>query len=588
MITIGQDERGDQDSPEEYAAWLFDRIMRSGELLSADARPAYGGGFRYSPSFYSTDILAGDTQYVFLSLGDPVKGLRKTAGYGFVFDAERLVRELSAVVGLRDLDALYWELAEDLAGSDPDMDDPSQWPGDSAARFQATVPAIQAAHRLSGRAALDWLARGGCAKGNRTELLVPGRLPLSYLVGVLVDGEFQPAARENPGFDTDMGGDWHEGALESPQEIVDHEHFGFWLSPEGDCFVVESVGGHSGTAYGIYTEVLRLKPKPDVDPEQYLDNHGWLRCGEMPGHFGFSTGERTVLTQAQLDVLFDLSLIMPNAATRKFITRLIKEEIERCDEGMQRNPEQSSDVLAARDLVASAASYDDFEKRLVGLLDGRQRELGEAVLRGMNEPGYAARLGTDAPVLLYHGSPLMDLDTQGLRPAKGRRSLGFLGAVKEVENLAVFLTDSRRLAELYAQNRSDRHEYRVYEVYANLDHLLDMTDVRRLPTSLKKLGASAAQAWRGGSKTVRQSEAWWVLDQPEFVAELLRLGYTSAVLFEEARTVRELAQGRKFAVRPRTYAVFSPEHVVVRSPIMDAVRTRDDLRRWYEQTRHAA
>jgi len=146
-----------------------------------------------------------------------------------------------------------------------------------------------------------------------------------------------PTVTRNPD-DTDMGSDWHDGDEETPQQIVDHGHYGLWLSPEGACYVVEDIGGHSGVAFGIYTEVLRLKPEPTVDPEQYLDNHGWLRCKGMPRNFDYLTGERTVLTQAQLDVLFDLSMIMPHVNTRKSITRLIGREIKLRDEGMQKNP----------------------------------------------------------------------------------------------------------------------------------------------------------------------------------------------------------------------------------------------------------
>lgn len=81
-------------STHEEQAAKFDRIADYGALLPARDVS--------SQNMFGLDRLAGDDAYVFLSAGQPAKGLHGGTDFGFVFDAVDLVRN-GAVLGEEDL-----------------------------------------------------------------------------------------------------------------------------------------------------------------------------------------------------------------------------------------------------------------------------------------------------------------------------------------------------------------------------------------------------------------------------------------------------------------------------------------------------
>ena len=194
------------------AAQVFQDIIAADALVSLDELQIT------SEHTYPTDIVAGDTGYVFLSLGKPTD-IRQDQGYIFVFDPKQLV-EFGAIVGMMDLDPAYRRLALD-AGEKLWEDEYEHWDFEfhDPDRVRTTFTQLQAATRLSGHAALrwiDWVCGDGPEPAdlitkaleftNRyqlfgppgnpyvaqsmTEILFPKKLPLGLLVGTVEDHQF--------------------------------------------------------------------------------------------------------------------------------------------------------------------------------------------------------------------------------------------------------------------------------------------------------------------------------------------------------------------------------------------------------------
>jgi hypothetical protein len=137
-----------------------------------------------------------------------------------------------------------------------------------------------------------------------------------------------PAATRNPAEET------HTAAEETAEEIAEHGHYGFWLAPDGRCFVVEAAGEHGKVAREIAARLLGVA---GGNPEVHLENMGWLRCAGLPLGFvvlrGLLPGEscERPLAQRQLDTLFDLQQALhalSGKSSWKDISRFIKHEVE--------------------------------------------------------------------------------------------------------------------------------------------------------------------------------------------------------------------------------------------------------------------
>jgi len=209
----------------QSAAMRFAAIKADGVLRPYNAERPIGAHGNTS----ELDHLAGDSAYVFLSVGARYREyVEPDTAYGFVFDAQQLILEHGAIVGM-DMLEHYEDLMEQciaevaatlpplpmitddeladfaaLAGDDPtmldyvreqsvyrdsdidmaircgDMTEPGA--AEAVALFRQRVPALQAAHRCSGEAAL-------AALRDRIEILVPSTLPLIYAIGTIEAGK---------------------------------------------------------------------------------------------------------------------------------------------------------------------------------------------------------------------------------------------------------------------------------------------------------------------------------------------------------------------------------------------------------------
>lgn len=179
---------------------------------------------------FELDHMAGDTSYVFLSVGERYRRYaHHSTAYGFVFDAERLVLECGALVGpdmLEHYEALMEQCIAEVAatlpplpmiseeeladfaaltGDDPamlayvreqsvhrdsdidmaircgDMDEPGA--AEAVELFRQRVPDLQAQWRKSGAEVLAMLEEG-------VEVLVKGNLPLA-LATAIVEGGYE-------------------------------------------------------------------------------------------------------------------------------------------------------------------------------------------------------------------------------------------------------------------------------------------------------------------------------------------------------------------------------------------------------------
>lgn len=213
------------DTIAQAAAIRFADIKTDGVLRPYNEdRPVGAQG-----NIFELDHLAGDSAYVFLSVGVRYREyVEPDAAYGFVFDAQQLIAEHDAIVGV-DMLQHYEDLLEQciaevaatlpplpmisdaeladfaaLAGDDPDMlayvreqsiyrdgdIDMAIRIGDMAepgaveaiALFKQRVPALQATYRCAGDAALAALRDG-------VEILVLGVLPLGCAIGTIEAGK---------------------------------------------------------------------------------------------------------------------------------------------------------------------------------------------------------------------------------------------------------------------------------------------------------------------------------------------------------------------------------------------------------------
>lgn len=138
----------------------------------------------------------------------------------------------------------------------------------------------------------------------------------------------------------------HSGLEETPQEIIKHGHYGFWLSPDGRCFVVIKMYGHGPVATIIAEEYYgRFIPNAEV----FLEEKGWARVGGLPGRFTIFTefvsgGMYRPLSNKQIDSLFDLQLSLPPGNTRMIVRYKIQDILHDMD--IRANPEQILTVCA--------------------------------------------------------------------------------------------------------------------------------------------------------------------------------------------------------------------------------------------------
>ena len=172
---------------------------------------------------------------------------------------------------------------------------------------------------------------------------------------------------------------------------------------------------------------------------------------------------------------------------------------------------------------------------------------------------------------LFHGttsSIAKKIKDGGFKLTKGKRS-GFMGIEKEIDNLAIFLSDNKSLARAYGSNR-DPHDGRdtdVVEVKADIGNILNMTKWNTaIPLELRKIGLKLISEHEGRNiKKPVQEDIFWLIDQKPFVSEIQNMNYDS-VLFSESRATRKALGG----VDGNTIAIFNPKKThILRNPIIN-------------------
>lgn len=221
-------------------------------------------------------------------------------------------------------------------------------------------------------------------------------------------------------------------------------------------------------------------------------------------------------------------------------------------------------LLETTPRILRAPTFEDFLGALKKA-DQIDRDALLAYADAINRQHYADQLHTESPVLLHHGSP-DQIDRFEL--VKGRRSHGFMGAEYQVDNQGVFLTDSKALAHHFGRNRADG-SYKVYDVYANLDKMLDLT--KQVPVKLKGVGLQMVNQYYGTQKTkLAQQDLWWLCDRPDFIAKIRELGY-DAIKFKESR------HNRRDDPTASTIMVLDMSKLLIKSQQNDKIQSLRDL-----------
>lgn len=212
----------------------FETIRGSGALVPGRDGDL-SGVVREQGHFFVEDILAEDNRFVFLSAGRRYWLEPERLNFGFLFDAERLLSfRHNAILRQHDLLGEYGDLLGEIIGRRTGFREPTSWseeerqalfaalerpdeypdyhdpndayyqlldavrdlryeaPGviEAIAEFRALARRVQQEIQMSGQDALRHLeqhrATGSC------ELLIPGRLPLSFIAGTIEYGKEIP------------------------------------------------------------------------------------------------------------------------------------------------------------------------------------------------------------------------------------------------------------------------------------------------------------------------------------------------------------------------------------------------------------
>lgn len=205
----------------------------------------------------------------------------------------------------------------------------------------------------------------------------------------------------------------------------------------------------------------------------------------------------------------------------------------------------------------------------------------------INKKNYAKRLGTNNPILLYHGSPNSEIDE--FQRTKGTRALGFMGATYDVDNQGIFFSDSKSYAHFFGQNRSDGEDRYVrnptiYSAYVNADRVFDLTNVTKLPINLKKIGLQLINQYEGtNKKKLANFDVWWLLDQPFFIEKIKEMGFTGVKFKESYSIQKKVSKSYNISGPGNTYLIFDPKLILIKNNKNDLINNIDSL---YEYLRN--
>jgi hypothetical protein len=173
----------------------------------------------------------------------------------------------------------------------------------------------------------------------------------------------------------------------------------------------------------------------------------------------------------------------------------------------------------------------------------------------------------------FHGSPIKDLEKIGF--GEGVRSNTFLGGTTRVKSGAIFFTPDEKVAKFFADNRVEwlkdlgkTGEPIVYERYLNIKNPLDLTgkNIREASKILDKAGIDLEKEILGiegfgrdletllVDKEIELSNLWKIVDKPELVNKLKKLGIDGAIFEETGK-------------RGISYAIFNPDQAFTKQQL---------------------
>ena len=197
-----------------------------------------------------------------------------------------------------------------------------------------------------------------------------------------------------------------------------------------------------------------------------------------------------------------------------------------------------------QDFYVKARKYDESEKDIVIKF--------LTAFTGSPEDNYKRNGRT----ILYHGTP-DDIDSFQL--TKGTRNIG--GANREVDNLGVFLTDNKKLADFFGNDRAEgkyKSMSNTYTVFVDLGRVLDSQNI---PPNLKKIANLELYNYHGKRQNISPTNFWWLLDNPEFINEVKKSYDT--IVFDEQKKILKLANFNS----GRTYFILDPNRIEKYEPL---------------------
>ena len=174
-------------------------------------------------------------------------------------------------------------------------------------------------------------------------------------------------------------------------------------------------------------------------------------------------------------------------------------------------------------------------------------------------------------ITLYHGSPD---DIKEFKLTKGRRS-GFMGSDIEVDNQAVFLSESPYIARAFGNNRSRYGQSELFKVRVKMSNTLDMLNIK--DKELKKIVFDFMEHYDGKKRRyIPKSYYFDLIDYKPFVDKAKALGYDSASFPETMGTLKNLGVTRN-DFQSKTISIFYPENILIENKKNNPIKTFEDI-----------
>jgi hypothetical protein len=166
--------------------------------------------------------------------------------------------------------------------------------------------------------------------------------------------------------------------------------------------------------------------------------------------------------------------------------------------------------------------------------------------------------------ILFHGSPH---NIEKFELTKGARSGGIF-SYREVDNLGVFLTNNKKIAKFFGDNRVNHKTKSYSEIYTVFVDLGNILHFENLPPDIKKLGNYLLYKWKGKRYDISRYNFWLLLDMPDFINEVKKKYDT--IIFKEGKHIFKDAGTDS----GETYFIIDPNRIEIYKPL-----TYDELKK---------